>query len=81
MRYRGGMKLPFFAQLFKSLTQPPATNPFPAPHLPPSVSDYLDDVRAGGQRQADFVKMLDAITAAGAAEIVAIERRDEIFIV
>ncbi len=47
MRYTGGMKLPFFAQLFKSLARPPATNPFPAPHLPPSVTEYLDDVRAG----------------------------------
>ena len=41
------MKLPFFAQLFKSLARPPATNPFPAPHLPPSVTEYLEDVRAG----------------------------------
>ena len=41
----------------------------------------FDDIRAGGQRQADFVKMLDAITATCAAEIVAVERRDEIFII
>ncbi len=47
MGYTRGMKLPFFAQLFKSLARPPETNPFPAPHLPPSVTDYLNDVRAG----------------------------------
>lgn len=37
------MKLPFISQLFKALVRPPETNPFPAPHLPPSVSAFLDD--------------------------------------
>lgn len=41
------MRFPMIPELLKQLLRKPATNPFPAPHLPPSVVDYLADVGQG----------------------------------
>jgi formate hydrogenlyase subunit 6/NADH:ubiquinone oxidoreductase subunit I len=40
-------KLPMVGRVLKQLFRKSATNPFPAPHLPVSVTAYLEDVAAG----------------------------------
>ncbi len=41
------MGFPIIPELLKQLGRKPATNAFPAPHLPPSVTEFLADVAAG----------------------------------
>lgn len=41
------MSLPMVPELLNQLARKPATNPFPAPHLPSSVTGFLEDVSAG----------------------------------
>jgi NAD(P)H-quinone oxidoreductase subunit I len=41
------MKLPSVPMVLKQLLKKPATNLFPAKHLPPSITEYLKNVSAG----------------------------------
>jgi ferredoxin len=41
------MKFPMISELVNQLGDKPATNAFPANHLPPSISDYLAAVERG----------------------------------
>lgn len=41
------MALPMIREIFSQVFKKPATNPFPARHLPPSVTEFLKKVGAG----------------------------------